>query len=189
MYDFLPFSPLCFCVLAIYMCTFSVILKICIFYQVSYCVNLFLHFLNVYFLSFSTMCIFYHMLCCSFAVLPFNGLIFSILPFAMLCIFNTILMCDNSTIFSSVPLCSVIIYVYIFCHFYMAVFSTNLINVPICSCIFPMCNFFHFLVCVFSIIYCVGPLPFCHLMFSNFCSVFFHWCSFSQFLVCVFSII
>merc|ERR1711954_429028 len=116
MCDFSTIFPLCFCVLAKHMCTFSVILKVCIFYQVSYCVNLFLHFLYVYFLSFSSMCIFYHMLCCSFAVLPFNGLLFSLLPFAMLCIFNTILMCDNSTIFSSVLMCSVIIYAYIFCH-------------------------------------------------------------------------
>merc|ERR1712082_246355 len=98
----------------------------CIFYQFKYCANMILHFLNVYFLSFSSMCIFYHILCCSFAVLPFNDLVFSVLPFAMSCIFYTILMCDYSNIFSSVLLCSVITNVYIFYHFYMAAFSTNL---------------------------------------------------------------
>ena len=126
----------------------------CIFYQFKYCANMFLHFPNVYFLPFSSMCIFYHLLCWSFAILPFNvlvflfclfslvqflpsysvciiyhlqchafavmsfnSLIFSVLPFAVLCIFNMILMCDFSTIFSSVLLCSGYIYVYIFCHF------------------------------------------------------------------------
>merc|ERR1711954_346626 len=99
--------------------------------------------------------------------------------FAMWCIFYTILMCDYSNIFSSVLLCSVITNVYIFCHFYMAAFSTNLCIVQICSSIFPMCIFFHFLVCVFSIIYCAVPLPFWHLMIWYFPFCHLPCCAFS----------
>merc|ERR1711954_195164 len=59
----------------------------------------------------------YQLQCHAFAFMSFNSLIFSVHPFAVFCIFNMILMCDFSTIFSSVLLCSGYIYVYIFCHF------------------------------------------------------------------------
>ena len=90
------------------MCAISAVFVLCIYV----CLFSLVQFL----LSYSVRII-YHLQCHAFAVMSFNSLIFSVLPFAVLCIFNMILMCDFSTIFSSVLLCSGYIYVYIFCHF------------------------------------------------------------------------
>merc|ERR1711954_230056 len=118
----------------------------------------------------------YQLQCHAFAFMSFNSLIFSVQPFAELCIFNMILMCDFSTIFSSVLLCSGYIYVYIFCHFKGVYFLSSKL---LCKSVLAFSQ------CVFSIICCVVPLQFCHLMVWYFPFCHLPCCAFSIQFGCV----